>query len=102
MNLFCEARTSRAVLYWCRALELDGVGEKLVDQLLDSGLIVSCADLYRLSMDDLLGLERMGEKSATNVLREIDKARTMTLGRFLHALGLPGIGLNLPRPWRAP
>ncbi len=95
MNLFCEARTSRAVLYWCRALELDGVGEKLVDQLLDSGLIVSCADLYRLSMDDLLGLERMGEKSATNVLREIDKARTMTLGRFLHALGLPGIGPEL-------
>ena len=81
--------------YWCRALELDGVGEKLVDQLLDSGLIASCADLYRLSMDDLLGLERMGEKSATNVLREVDKARTMTLGRFLHALGLPGIGPEL-------
>ena len=71
------------------------MGEKLVDQLLDSGLIASCADLYRLSMDDLLGLERMGEKSATNVLREVDKARTMTLGRFLHALGLPGIGPEL-------
>ena len=73
MNLFCEARTSRAVLYWCRALELDGVGEKLVDQLLDSGLAASCADLYRLSMDDLLGLERMGEKSATNVYEKLTK-----------------------------
>ena len=93
MNLFCEARTSRSVLYWCRALELDGVGEKLVDQLLDANRIRSCADLYRLSMDDLLSLERMGEKSATNVLREVDKARTMSLGKFLHALGLPGIGL---------
>jgi len=95
MNLFCEARTSRSVLYWCRALELDGVGEKLVDQLLDAGYIRSCADLYRLSMDDLLKLERMGEKSATNVLREVDKARSMSLGKFLHALGLPGIGPEL-------
>ena len=95
MNLFCEARTSRSVLYWCRALELDGVGEKLVDQLLDANRIRSCADLYRLSMDDLLSLERMGKKSATNVLREVDKARTMSLGKFLHALGLPGIGPEL-------
>jgi DNA ligase (NAD+) len=50
MNLFCEARTSRSVLYWCRALELDGIGEKLVDQLLDAGQIASCADLYRLNL----------------------------------------------------
>ena len=95
VNLFCEARTSRAVLYWCRALELDGVGEKLVDQLLDANLISSCADLYRLTLDDLLGLERMGEKSATNMLQEVEKARTMGLGKFLHALGLPGIGPEL-------
>jgi DNA ligase (NAD+) len=95
MNLFCEARTSRSVLYWCRALELDGIGEKLVDQLLDAGQIASCADLYRLNLEGLLELERMGEKSATNVLREIEKARSMTLGKFLHALGLPGIGPEL-------
>ena len=95
VNLFCEARTSRSVLYWCRALELDGVGEKLVDQLLDAQHIRSCADLYRLTLDDLMSLERMGEKSATNVLREVDKARTMSLGKFLHALGLPGIGPEL-------
>ena len=95
LNLLCDARTSRSVLYWCRALELDGVGEKLVDQLLEAGLIRSSADLYRLSMNDLLELERMGEKSASNVLKEVEKARSMSLGRFLHALGLPGIGPEL-------
>ncbi len=95
LNLDCDARTSRAVLYWCRALELDGIGEKLVDQLLEANLIASCADLYRLTLHELLDLERMGEKSATNVLSEVEKARTMTLGRFLHALGLPGIGPEL-------
>ena len=94
-NLFCEARTSRSVLYWCRALELDGVGEKLVDQMLDANLISSCADLYRLTLDQLLELDRIGEKTAANVLREVDKARTMGLGKFLHALGLPGIGPEL-------
>jgi DNA ligase (NAD+) len=95
VNLFCVARTSRSVLYWCRALELDGVGEKLVEQMLDAQLIASCADLYRLTLDGLLELERMGEKSANNVLAEVDKSRTMSLGKFLHALGLPGIGPEL-------
>ena len=94
-NLLCDARTSRSILYWCRALELDGVGEKLVDQLLDAGLIRTTADLYRLEKNDLLGLERMAEKSANNVLREIEKSRHMSLGQFLHALGLPGIGPEL-------
>ena len=71
------------------------MGEKLVDQMLDANLISSCADLYRLTLDQLLDLERIGEKTATNVLREVDKARTMSLGKFLHALGLPGIGPEL-------
>ena len=95
VDIFCVARTSRSVLYWCRALELDGVGEKLVDQMLDAHLITSCADLYRLTLDGLLELERMGEKSANNVLTEVAKSRTMSLGKFLHALGLPGIGPEL-------
>ena len=95
LSLMCDARTNRSILYWCRALELDGIGEKLVDQLLESNLVAGCADLYRLNAEDLLSLERMGEKSATNVLREIEKGRSMTLGRFLHALGLSGIGPEL-------
>lgn len=95
MSLHCDARISRSMLYWCRALEMDGIGEKLVEQLLEAGAIQTLGDLYRLSMATLLNLERMGEKSATNVLNEVEKSRSMSLGRFLHALGLPGIGPEL-------
>ncbi|MBL6743173.1 MAG: hypothetical protein ISP83_02220, partial [Candidatus Poseidonia sp.] len=71
------------------------IGEKLVEQLLEEGAINTLGDLYRVSMTTLLNLERMGEKSANNVLNEVEKSRSMTLGRFLHALGLPGIGPEL-------
>ena len=94
-ELFCEARTSRAILYWCRSLEMDGIGEKLVEQLLDDCIITTIADLYRLTFDELMELERTGEKTANNVLHEISKSKSMFLGRFLHALGLPGIGPEL-------
>lgn len=95
INLACSARTGRAILYWCRALEMDGVGEKLVEQLIEAGKISSIADLYTLTLDDLQSLERMGEKSSLNVLGELEKTKTMTLSKFLHALGLPGIGPEL-------
>ena len=91
----CDARTTRAVLYWCRALEMDGIGEKLVDQLLEQGLVAGLEDLYALSTERLMSLERMGATSAGNVMAQIDASRTMPLGRFLHALGLPGIGPEL-------
>lgn len=91
-NLECPARVVRAVLYWCRALEMDGIGVKLAEQLTDSGLVAGLADLYRVTMEDLVGLERMAEKSAANVLAQLEATRTLTLGRFLSALGLPGIG----------
>ena len=94
-DLMCDARTSRAVLYWCRALEMDGIGEKLVDQLLEQGLVAGLEDLYALSTEHLLSLERMGATSAGKVMAQIDASRTMSLGRFLHALGLPGIGPEL-------
>ena len=94
-DLLCVARTSRAILYWCRSLEMDGIGEKLVEQLLDEGIIRTVADLYRLTFDELMTLERTGEKSANNVLSEISKSKTMVLGRFLHGLGLSGIGPEL-------
>ena len=95
VSLDCTARTNRTVLYWCRALGVDGIGEKLVDQLQDAGLVVNIGDLYRLTSNELLGLERMGEKSATNVLSELQRTASMTLGKFLHALGLPSIGPEL-------
>jgi len=94
-NLDCPARLTRALTYWCRALEMDGVGEKLAEQLCDSGLVKSLADLYRIIHADLVGLERMADKSADNVMRELDATRTLPLAKFLYALGLPGIGPEL-------
>ncbi len=88
----CGAKISRALTYWCRALEMDGVGEKLIELLLESDLITSIGDLYRLQHHQIAGLERMGEKSATNVIDEIHSSREMGLSQFLHALGMPRIG----------
>ena len=94
-NMLCEARTSRSILYWCRALEMDGIGEKLVEQLLDANMISSISGLYELTNQDLTSLERMGQKSAQNVLSELSRTKQMTLGKFIHALGISGIGPEL-------
>ena len=94
-NLDCSARIARSLLYWCRALEMDGIGTKLAEQLTESGIIISLADLYRIQVSDLIELDRMAEKSATNVWNEIQNSRKMSLGQFLGALGLPGIGPEL-------
>ena len=94
-NMLCDARTSRSILYWCRALEMDGIGEKLVEQLLDAGMISSIDGLYDLTESQLTSLERMGKKSAHNVLSELTRTKQMTLGKFIHALGIPGIGPEL-------
>ena len=94
-NMLCDARTSRSILYWCRALEMDGIGEKLVGQLLDAGIISSISGLYELTETQLTSLERMGKKSAQNVLSELTRTKQMTLGKFIHALGIPGIGPEL-------
>jgi DNA ligase (NAD+) len=88
----CGAKISRALIYWCRALEMDGVGEKLIELLLENDLITSTGDLYRLQHHQISALERMGEKSATNVIEEIHSSREMSLSQFLHALGMPRIG----------
>jgi DNA ligase (NAD+) len=90
--LECEARTARALTYWCRTLEMDGIGEKLIEALLERGLVVTIADLYRLSHSQISDLERMGDKSAYNVLDELAKTRTLSLAKFLHALGMERIG----------
>ena len=93
-NLDCPARLERTILYWCRKLELDGIGEKLAEQLCSSGLVSSIADLYRLDerKRDLLSLDRMAEKSANNLLMELENSKSMTLSTFISALGLPRIG----------
>ena len=94
-NLECPSRLERSILYWCRALEMDGIGEKLAEQLCEAGLVKTLPDLYRLSGKDLEGLERMAEKSAANVIAQLDDGKTLDLAAFLAALGLPGIGPEL-------
>ncbi|MBT3642089.1 MAG: NAD-dependent DNA ligase LigA [Euryarchaeota archaeon] len=91
-NLSCPSRLERTILYWCRYLEMDGIGEKLVEQLCSSNLVSNLADLYRLNISDLITLERMATKSANNVIEEIEKSKSLTLVQFLSALGLPRIG----------
>ena len=95
LNLSCGARHIRSLTYWCRTLEMDGIGDKLAEQLSESGLVNSIADLYKLSFDKLIKLDRMADKSANNVLSEIARTNNMNLTLFLSALGLPGIGPEL-------
>ena len=92
LSLDCGARTARSLTYWCRSLEIDGIGEKLIETLLDHQLIKSISDMYRLTHDQLSELDRMGNKSANNVISELDKTRRLNLAKFLHALGLERIG----------
>ena len=90
--LECDARTARALTYWCRTLEMDGIGEKLIEALLEKGLISTISDLYKLTHSQIADLERMGDKSAYNVLDELAKTRNLNLAKFLHALGMERIG----------
>ncbi|MFL2493263.1 MAG: NAD-dependent DNA ligase LigA [Candidatus Thalassarchaeum sp.] len=92
MDLNCPSRLERTILYWCRHLEMDGIGEKLAEQLCSTGLVTSLADLYNLSLEDIAGLERMAERSAGNVFDELESSRSMSLSTFLTALGMPRIG----------
>lgn len=77
------------------AMDIDGLGEKLVNQLVDKGLIKEPADIFRLGRDELAALDRMGEKSADNLLAAIEKAKTRGLGRFVFALGIRHVGEHL-------
>ena len=94
-NMNCPSRMERTILYWARSLELDGVGEKLVQQLCSEGLVKTLPDLYELKVSDISNLERMGIKSATNVITELESSKKMSLSKFLSALGIPGIGPEL-------
>jgi len=71
---------------------MDGIGEKLAEQLCSTGMVTSLADLYTLSLRDIASLDRMAEKSAGNVIDELEASRSMTLSTFLAALGMPRIG----------
>jgi DNA ligase (NAD+) len=95
-GLFCPAQRKQAILHFAsrRAMDIEGLGDKLVDQLVDRGLVKTSADLYQdsLSAPVLAELERMAEKSAENVVRAIDRSRATTLARFIYALGIRNVG----------
>ncbi len=97
MGISCPAQLKAKIRHFAskRAMDIDGLGQKLVDQLVDKGLVKNFADLYRLNLEQLAGLERMGEKSAQNLLEEIEKSKATTLPRFLYALGIPLVGEHL-------
>ncbi|MEJ2067679.1 MAG: NAD-dependent DNA ligase LigA, partial [Deltaproteobacteria bacterium] len=78
-----------------RAMDIDGLGFKLVDQLVDKGMIKDIADLYYLTQDDLAGLERMAEKSAANLIEALENSKHPTLGRFIYALGIRHVGEHI-------
>lgn len=93
-GLICGAQRKQALKHFAsrKALDIDGLGDKLVDQLVDADLITSPADFFHLSMNKLIGLERMGEKSAANLLQAIHAAKQTTFAKFLYSLGIREVG----------
>ena len=93
-GLFCSAQRKQAILHFAhrRAVEIEDLGDKLVEQLVDSGVVKTLPDLYRMGFTALFTLERMAEKSANNVLVSIEKSKQTTLPRFLFGLGIRHVG----------
>ncbi|SUT93950.1 NAD-dependent DNA ligase LigA [Actinobacillus lignieresii] len=93
-GLFCGAQRKEALKHFVsrKAMDIDGVGEKLIEQLMERELVHTPADLFKLEHNTLMRLERMGEKSAQNALNSIEKAKNTTLARFLFALGIRDVG----------
>jgi DNA ligase (NAD+) len=98
-GLFCPAQRKQAILHYAsrRAMDIEGLGEKLVDQLVEKELVRTPADLYRLDVSTLSELERMAEKSAANVVAAIEASKKRTLARFIYALGMHHVGEEIAR-----
>jgi DNA ligase (NAD+) len=93
-GLFCPAQRMGALRHFAsrRAMDIEGLGDKLVEQLVAKGMAKTVADLYRLEKDELSALERMADKSAQNLLDQIEKSKDTTLPRLFYALGIPQVG----------
>jgi len=94
VNTGCPAKRKESLLHFAgrHAMNIDGLGEKIVDQLVDKGLVKDFADLYKLDLETLAGLERMAEKSAQNLLEEIEASKKNSLARLIYALGIRFVG----------
>jgi DNA ligase (NAD+) len=94
VNAACPAKRKESLLHFAgrHAMNIDGLGEKIVDQLVDKGLVKDVADLYSLKLEDLAALERMAEKSAQNLLDEIEASKKNSLARLIYALGIQFVG----------
>jgi DNA ligase (NAD+) len=99
INTACPAQVKEHIKHFAakRAFDIDGLGDKLVEQLVDKGLISSWPDIFSLQVDDLRGLERMGDKSAANLMAAIQRSREVSLARFLFALGIRHVGEHVAR-----
>jgi DNA ligase (NAD+) len=93
-GFICAAQRKEALRHFAsrRAMDIEGLGDKLIDQLVDRAMIATPADLYALRAPDLVDLERMGEKSATRIMAALERSKSTTLPRFLHALGIRDVG----------
>jgi DNA ligase (NAD+) len=93
-GLFCPAQRKQAFLHFAqrRAVEVDGLGQKLIDQLVDAGIVHTLPDLYKLGLAALVQLDRMAEKSALNILSALEASKSTTLPRFIYGLGIRHVG----------
>ena len=93
-GLICKAQRTEAIKHFAsrKAMDIDGLGDKLVEQMVESGMIESVVDLYRLSIEQVAGLERMGQKSAENLMSAIDNSRKPVLAKLIYALGIREVG----------
>jgi DNA ligase (NAD+) len=94
VNAACPAKLKESLLHFAsrHAMDIDGLGDKIVDQLVDKGIVKDVADLYKLRLEQVAGLERMGEKSAQNLLDEIAASKKHPLARLIYALGIRMVG----------
>jgi DNA ligase (NAD+) len=94
VNAACPAKRKESLLHFAgrHAMNIDGLGDKIVDQLVDKGLVKDVADLYALKEEEVAGLERMAEKSAQNLLEEIEASKKNSLARLIYALGIQFVG----------
>jgi DNA ligase (NAD+) len=93
-GLFCPAQRKQAITHFAsrRAMDIEGLGDKLVDQLVEANLVHTLADIYKLDLSTLSNLERMANKSAQNILNALETSKNTTLARFIYALGMRNVG----------